>query len=52
MHHCLGAALARIEGTVAVGELVRRFPGMALDGRVEWNGLVSLRGVARLPVAV
>ncbi|MFJ9843658.1 cytochrome P450 [Kitasatospora sp. NPDC101155] len=52
MHHCLGAALARIEGRVALGELVRRFPTMALDGKVQWNGLVSLRGVTHLPVAV
>ncbi|WP_217214600.1 cytochrome P450 [Streptomyces sp. AC550_RSS872] len=52
MHHCLGATLARIEGRVALGELVRRFPAMALDGKVQWNGLVSLRGVTHLPVVV
>ena len=52
VHHCLGAALARIEGRVAIGELVRRFPALSLDGEVEWNGLLSLRGAARLPVRV
>ncbi|NEY32207.1 cytochrome P450 [Streptomyces sp. PRKS01-65] len=52
MHLCLGAALARIEGRVAIGELVRRFPGLELAGEVEWNGLLSLRGAARLPVRV
>lgn len=52
MHHCLGATLGRLEGRVALGELVRRFPGLALDGKVEWNGLLSLRGAARLPVRV
>ncbi|ADI03371.1 cytochrome P450 [Streptomyces bingchenggensis BCW-1] len=52
IHHCLGAALARIEGRVAIGELVRRFPALSLDGDVEWNGLLSLRGAARLPVRV
>ncbi|MFG2844408.1 cytochrome P450 [Kitasatospora sp. NPDC048296] len=52
MHMCIGAALARIEGWVAIGELVRRFPGLSLDGEVEWNGLLSLRGAARLPVRV
>ncbi|MFJ9818700.1 cytochrome P450 [Streptomyces sp. NPDC101151] len=50
MHHCLGATLARVEGRVALGELARRFPGLTIDGKVEWNGLVSLRGVSRLPV--
>ncbi|CQR65749.1 cytochrome P450 [Streptomyces leeuwenhoekii] len=52
MHLCLGAALARIEGRVAIGGLVRRFPGLELAGEVEWNGLLSLRGAARLPVRV
>ncbi|MGW7276550.1 cytochrome P450 [Streptomyces sp. NPDC054864] len=52
IHHCLGAALARIEGRVAIGGLVGRFPDLALDGEVEWNGLLSLRGAARLPVSV
>ncbi|EFL27602.1 cytochrome P450 107B1 (P450CVIIB1) [Streptomyces himastatinicus ATCC 53653] len=52
IHLCLGATLARIEGRVAIGELVRRFPDLALDGEVEWNGLLSLRGAARLPIRV
>jgi cytochrome P450 len=51
-HHCLGAALARLEGRVAVGRLVQRFPGLALDGEVEWNGRINLRGPVRLPVEV
>ncbi|MEV1173965.1 cytochrome P450 [Nonomuraea sp. NPDC049784] len=51
-HHCLGAALARLEGRVAIERLVHRFPGLALDGEVEWNGRINLRGPARLPVAV
>lgn len=50
IHFCLGAALARLEGKVAIGELVRRFPGLRLDGEVEWNDRISLRGPARLPV--
>ncbi|WP_341720555.1 cytochrome P450 [Micromonospora sp. FIMYZ51] len=52
IHHCLGATLARLEGRVALVELVRRFPGLELSGKVEWNGLRSLRGAARLPVRV
>jgi cytochrome P450 len=50
-HHCLGAALARLEARVAFGKLVARFDTLALDGPVEWNGRINLRGPARLPVA-
>ncbi|PZH08627.1 cytochrome P450 [Streptomyces sp. NTH33] len=52
MHYCLGGMLARIEGRVAISELVRRFPGLSLDGEVRWNGLLTLRGAARLPIRV
>jgi cytochrome P450 len=51
-HHCLGAALARLEGQVAIGRLVRRFPELARAGAVEWNDRVNLRGLARFPVTV
>ncbi|WP_308164667.1 cytochrome P450 [Nonomuraea sediminis] len=51
-HHCLGASLARLEAAVAFDLLVARFPGLKLDGDVEWNGRINLRGPGRLPVAV
>jgi cytochrome P450 len=51
-HHCLGAALARVEGRVAISRLVTRFPNLTQDGDVEWNGRLNLRGAAKLPVAV
>ena len=51
-HHCLGAALARLEGRLALGKLVTRFPDLSLNGDVEWNGRLNLRGAAKLPVAV
>ncbi|MBO2455769.1 cytochrome P450 [Actinomadura barringtoniae] len=51
-HHCLGSALARLEGRVAIERLVRRFPGLAPDGEVEWNGRINLRGPERLPISV
>jgi len=51
-HHCLGAALARLEGRVAIERLVRRFPDLAPDGEIEWNGRINLRGPERLPISV
>jgi cytochrome P450 len=52
VHHCLGAALARLEGRVALARLIRRFPALDLDDTPEWNGRINLRGLARLPVTV
>jgi cytochrome P450 len=51
-HHCLGASLARLEACIAFERLVNRFPGLALDGDVTWNGRINLRGPARLPVTL
>ena len=51
-HHCLGASLARLEACIAFERLVSRFPGLALDGDVVWNGRINLRGPARLPVTL
>jgi cytochrome P450 len=52
-HHCLGAALARLEGQVAIGGLVRGFPRMELTGEeLVWNGRLVLRGLTALPVAL
>jgi cytochrome P450 len=55
IHHCLGAALARMEGQVALASLLRRFPELSLAvpaGDLHWDhgdGLV-LRGLSELPV--
>jgi len=55
IHHCLGALLARMEGQLALGSLLRRFPQLRLAVPVEelhWghgDGLV-LRGLSELPV--
>lgn len=51
-HHCLGAALARLEGRVVFERLLDRFPDLALDGEITWNGRINLRGPESVPVAV
>ena len=50
-HHCLGASLARMEAAIAFERMTARFPNLAPDGEVEWNGRINLRGPARLPVS-
>jgi cytochrome P450 len=50
-HFCLGAALARLEGQVAIGTLVRRFPDLALAGDPVRRETFTLRGLEQLPVA-
>ena len=53
VHHCLGAALARVEAQVAIGTLVRRFPNLELAAdEPAWNGRMVLRGLDELPVTV
>ena len=54
IHFCLGAALARIEGQIAIGSLVRRFPRIALaeGGELEWRTTITLRGLTSLPVTL
>lgn len=51
-HHCLGAALARLEGRLAISRLVTRFPNLALNGDVVWNGRLNLRGATTVPISV
>ena len=51
-HHCLGASLARLEASIAFSRLIARFPALALDGDMAWNGRINLRGPAHLPVNV
>jgi cytochrome P450 len=51
-HHCLGASLARLEASIAFERTLARFPDLALDGDVTWNGRINLRGPAHLPVSV
>lgn len=50
IHVCLGATLARMEGRIALGKLLTRFPNMQLDGDAERLPLARFRGFTRLPV--
>ena len=53
VHHCLGAALARLEGRSAIPALFRRFPDLALATEtLTYNGRFVLRGLTHLPVTV
>jgi cytochrome P450 len=50
-HYCLGAALARQEGEVALRALVERYPRIALaDDEPEWVPVPGIRRLTRLPV--
>jgi cytochrome P450 len=50
IHACLGPALARLEGRIAVEELTRRFPGLELAGPPVRRPLLVLRGFETVPV--
>ena len=51
IHFCLGASLARIEGQVAIGTLLRRIPALKLvSDTPEWRESSVLRGLKTLPV--
>ncbi|MGY0055567.1 cytochrome P450 family protein [Streptomyces sp. LZ34] len=52
IHYCLGASLARMEGQVAIGTVLRRLSRLALSvspGELRWRPS-GLRGLERLPV--
>ena len=53
IHHCLGAPLARLEGRIALGTLLTRYPHLRLavppDTLVRSPGLL-MNGFAALPV--
>ncbi|MFB9689845.1 cytochrome P450 [Amycolatopsis plumensis] len=50
LHLCLGAALARLELTVLLEQLGKRFPALAIGGEVRRRPNPSLRGMAVLPL--
>jgi cytochrome P450 enzyme len=50
VHHCIGAPLARLEGEVAVGTLLERFPALALAGEPTYLPHPLVRKMASLRV--
>lgn len=53
IHHCIGAALARMEGEIAMHALLDRFPSMELTGgEPRWRPSFTLRGLLELPLRV
>ncbi|MCA9662776.1 MAG: cytochrome P450 [Myxococcales bacterium] len=52
VHYCLGAALGRLEGKLAIPALLERFPDLTLDpdDPPEWMDNITIRGFEKLPV--
>jgi len=52
-HFCIGAALARLEGKVALAETLRRFPTWEIDGAgLERVHTSTVRGYTKVPMQV
>jgi len=52
IHQCVGMSLARLEGAVAVGRFLRRFPRYALAGAPVRGMRVRFRGFTHVPCAL
>ena len=50
VHYCLGAALAKMEGEIAVTKLIRRFPEISITSEPTYNSRIILRGREEFPV--
>lgn len=50
-HHCVGAALARVQLQETLRALTLNLPGLHLAGEVSWKPAAFLRGPRVLPVA-
>lgn len=52
IHQCAGLSLARLEGRVAIGRFLARFPGYRLTESPTRGGRARFRGFLRAPFAV
>jgi cytochrome P450 len=53
IHYCLGAPLARLEGEIAIGRLLARFPSLRLavdPAELHWRTSTLVHGLRELPV--
>lgn len=51
VHFCLGALLARLEGDIAIGTLLRHLPKLALSSQTAaWRNSTEVRGLQEFPV--
>jgi len=51
IHYCLGASLAKLEGQLAIGSFIERFPNAKVLEQ-SFNGRINLRGLEKLVVDV
>ncbi|MDF1717164.1 MAG: cytochrome P450 [Antarcticimicrobium sp.] len=51
-HVCVGLTLARLEGRIAIGRLLDRFPGYRVTGGRVSGGRIRFRGYASLPAVL
>ena len=52
IHQCAGMGVARLEGSIAIGRFVRRFPRYVLTGEARRGGRARFRGFLNVPVAL
>lgn len=52
VHYCLGASLAKLEASVAITRLIRRFEHIELAADPHWRDRITIRGVDRLALVV
>ncbi|MFC6880911.1 MULTISPECIES: cytochrome P450 family protein [Actinomadura] len=55
IHYCVGAPLARMEGTIAFSRMLERFPALRLADEAQtprWHEAFRIRGLVSLPVAL
>ena len=54
LHYCLGAALARVQGQIAIKSLIQRFPNLESrdlnNSTLQWRESITLRGLKNLSV--